>query len=99
MKIRIKEFINDLDGTPITKGEKALDLAHFAINAILSVQEKSKDGAEEKLKKWDLAKKIQKADGETEFTVEEVSLIKKSLADMYGPLIYGQCHDIIENKA
>ena len=53
--------------------------------------------ADDKYAAWKLLNKI-KADGETEITSEEASLIKKICAERSSAGIYGQVVDAIEGK-
>jgi hypothetical protein len=53
---------------------------------------------EEKFKRYELYKKIKDATDPVELKSEDVVLLKKLVGKAYGPLIMGQCWDLLENK-
>jgi hypothetical protein len=81
---------------------RAFRLADACVNALLfnHTDEQGLSG-EEKLKRFQLAKRIQQAktiEGTTEVTAEEISLIKKLVAKLYGPVVLGPTYEALERE-
>lgn len=63
------------------------------VNAVLAPVER--ESGVEKVKKYDLASRIFKED-EVELSVEEISLIKERVGEVFPPLITGQIWKLLE---
>lgn len=94
-----KEF-KDLDGNKIANiPGKTSTLKEVVIEALLAVFEDEKNlTGDEKLKRWELAKRVKSASGVLELSVEEVALIKKLIGKGYGVLVVGQAFSMLEGK-
>ena len=66
------------------------------VNAILSPVER--ESGTKKVEKYELARKIHKAESEVELTVEEISLAKERIGEVFPALIVGQMFNILEGK-
>ena len=84
---------SDDEGTPVTLGI-------VAVNALLTNSEKEEKeksiSADEKVKRFLLASKIQSAKEEVSLTVEEVAIIKKTIAYIYTTLVVGRAFELLE---
>jgi hypothetical protein len=81
-----------------TKGNAAT-LRGVCVEALLASYEDERALAgEEKLKRWELAMKIKKAQDPADLSVEEISLIKKLIGKAYGALVVGQAWSMLEGK-
>lgn len=89
----------NLMGQDIMKDGPVVTLKTVAINALVAIfQDEANISGEEKVKRWELAIRIKKGPDSMEMTAEEVSLVKKLIAKMYGPLISGQAWAYLETK-
>ena len=95
MKVEFSKVIKQLSGKPIVEEGKDVILTTVACNALLSgfPDEQALPG-EEKVKRFVLAEKIFK--GATEFTAEEVALVKKLIGKAYTPLVVGRAFEILD---
>lgn len=102
MVINVSETLKSFDGQTMKDSDgqgniidATLKLA--LINALLApVQNES---GVEKVKKYELARKIYKAENEVELTVEELSLCKKRVGEVFpNPIVVGQVTELLENK-
>ena len=66
----------------------------IAVNAILSPVQK--ESGIEKVKKFNLAQRIYDNDT-VELSVEEVSLIKERIGELFPPLVVGQAFKMLDN--
>lgn len=74
------------------------NLKHAIVNSLLApLQQGKNETGVEKVKKYELAKRVYDND-EVELSAEEVSLIKERLAEVYPPLVVGQCFKILEGN-
>jgi hypothetical protein len=74
-------------------------LGSVAINALLAVfQDEQGLTGEEKLRRWELAVKIKRTQGELDLELEEVLLVKKLIGKAYGPAICGQAWNCLDGK-
>lgn len=75
----------------------SLPLGTMCNRALLGTYQEDRDEkAEDKLGRWELAKKIKAND---EVTIEEVALIKKYVGKAFGPGLMGPIFDILESSA
>lgn len=88
MKVNFAATIDDLiTGKPHKQGADDLTLGVIAIEALLAVEPKESVSGEDKLARYELAKKVKA--GATEITPEEAALIKKRIGHFYGPAVVG----------
>ncbi len=100
MLVAIDTALRDFDGEAIndTKGKPAT-VRGACIEALLAVfQDEQNLSGEEKLKRFQLALKVKESQPVADFTVEELSLMKKLVGKAYAPLIVGQTYTILESK-
>lgn len=111
MKIDVTKKLVDLSGKPIVQPKSDQDrkpnekpemeditLKMVSVNAILVVDPKKPCSGEEKVKRYELAKRIYAADAEVELSAEDIVLIKNSVHDGFQPIISGQVVEILEGK-
>ncbi len=95
MKINLLQELKTLEGETLNvmregKGLEPMTLKNPCINSLMGVYDDEKNlSGEDKVKRYDLATKIQSF-SELEATPEEVSLIRKLVAKAYSPLVVGQ---------
>lgn len=97
MKIKINQVIKGMDFVTPLKGEneKDLTLKEVCINAVITPQKE--DTEKIKLERYDIFKSLRNTNSDlVELTVEQLSLIKKSIAQCYVPLIMGQAFELLE---
>lgn len=103
MRIDFNRELKTLDGRilkdVIDGEERNAILKMVCINALLANSEDDKkiDG-EEKLKRYELAKKIAGANEPLKLRSEEVALIKKLVGKVFGTLIVGQTFQMLEDS-
>lgn len=98
MKINFNIELKDMDGKPIMETkDKPLLLDKVCVNAVLSEIPDEKTTGEQKLQRFQLAKKIYGA-GEIDVTAEEIVLLKDKIGKLYLPLVVGQVFEILEGK-
>lgn len=101
MVIKVSETLKGLNGQVMkdTDGEgNVIDatLKLALINALLAASQK--ESAVDKIRKYELAKKIY-ASEEVEMTAEEVALCKKQVGEVFpNPLVVGQVMEMLEGK-
>lgn len=111
MKIDVTKKLVDLSGKVLTQPKQDQDrktnekpemeditLKMVSVNAILAADPRKSCPGEEKVKRYELAKKIYVADTEVELSAEDIVLIKNSVHDGFQPLISGQVAEILEGK-
>ena len=98
MKIDFNIVLRDMDGEIlVAENGKEATLKGAAINALLGVfQDESTLSGEDKLKRWEIAVKVKESDLTTEFTIEELVVIKKMIGKAYAPIIVGQAWKLLE---
>ena len=101
MKIAVNQVLTQFNGQPIMdmddKGNAIPATVKLAlVNAILA-PERDEKGVQ-KVQKYELAKRIFKAEQEVEVTAEEVVLIKRCVEGAYAPLIVGQLNELLEGR-
>ena len=105
MKIRFDKPLLKLDGEKMFK-ERVEDgkyvetkdefrLRDVCVNALMMNIEEEKIDGTEKMKRYLLATKIQKAN-ELDLKSEEVAKIKELVGKVYGVLIVGQAYEMLE---
>lgn len=101
MKIDVNQTLKTMNGQVMKDDDgtgQIVDatLRMAMVNAILSPIEK--ESGMDKVKKFNLAKKIHDAESEVDLTVEEVSLIKERIGEVFPAIIVGQVFDLLEGK-
>lgn len=98
MKIDFNTALRDMDGKVLVAEDgKEATLKGAAINALLGVfQDESTLSGEDKLKRWEIAVKVKGSDLTTEFSIEELVVIKKMIGKAYAPMIVGQAWKLLE---
>ncbi len=98
MKINFNQELKTLEGKAIPNDKREdTTLRDVATQALLiSYQDESNLGGEQKAKRWLLAMKIQSNSEDIVLTIEEIAEIKKLIGKAYGPLIVGQTWEILE---
>lgn len=95
MKINLNAVLSDVDGSTLKEKDKVVTLKDVCIAAVLTPNQK--DEQRTKMEKWDIYKKLRDAKEECDLQVEEITVVKTSIGDIYPPLIMGQCFDLIES--
>jgi hypothetical protein len=104
MLVAFDTVLRDLDGKPLPEDKDKPEgaqatLKKASIESLLAIyQDEQNLSGEDKLKRWQLATKINGSNGPAEFTVEEVALVKKLIGKAYNPLITGQAWTILEAR-
>ncbi len=103
MKIKTNVKLRSFDGEVLKDNDgkgNVIDatLKNAIVNALLAPlgQGKAEIGTD-KVKKFDLAQQIYNND-EVELTVEEVTLIKERVGEVFGAIVVGQVFNLLEGK-
>ena len=96
MKVKVKTVLEDIkgaalmdpDGNPLVIGE--------VLQAAL-LQDNEKGDVKDAVRRFNLARDIEIND-EVELSAEDVVILKKSLANLYKPLVAGQVCLLLEGK-
>lgn len=105
MKLNFNECLKNFDGKPIREGEgeDAIDitLGLVAQRALGVAGGEEKISGEEKFRRFRLGVKIATAMADTlgigEVTVEEIATIKRTIGEVFPPVITGSAWTIIED--
>jgi hypothetical protein len=103
MKIKTDTPIKNLAGQVMKDNDgqgNSMDASvrTVVVNALLApLQQGKNEQGVDKVKKYELAKKIF-SDDEVELTVEEVALIKSRVGETFPPLVVGQVYEMLEGK-
>lgn len=92
MKINLDYQLVDADDSPIIENGFPVPTVKVLKRAILADEDKDK-----KLERFELFLKLKGADSNTDFTLEECSLLDKAIA-VFPTLIYGQLSLLLNNK-
>jgi len=106
MKVKVNQVLKTIDGQPmkdikeeIDKDGKLVKVAIDAtvklaiVNAVLSPVDK--ETGVDKVKKYELAKKVFNAD-EVDLNEDEIKLIKDSVGKGFAPIIVGQIYELLK---
>lgn len=101
MKVNFDTTLLTLDGKVVKSdvdGKKvSATLKSICVNVLMVSNPREKDlGGEEKLKRYELARKIN-AGGEIEVSAEDVALLKELVGYLYGPLVVGNVYSLFES--
>jgi hypothetical protein len=98
MKLDVNSVIEDLEGSPIMDGDKPVTLGAISKFALLNAFPDEKIDNSKKVERFDLAMKIsiamKQTSSETEFSPEEVSVIRDVVGRGYAPLIVGRVYQM-----
>jgi hypothetical protein len=96
MKVDFGSEITDLKGKPLPNGDGNLTLGDIACTALINVlgDDQAMSG-DDKVKLFRLAQ-LASEGGEQDVKVEDVALLKKRVAKMYGALVVGRVFDLLE---
>ncbi len=107
MKIKLNQALVKMDGEKMFKEEaingkmietkNEFQLKDVCVNSLLANVEKEEIDGVEKMNRYLLATKIQKAN-ELDLKSEEIAKLKKVIGRIYGVLIVGQAFEMLENK-
>jgi hypothetical protein len=98
MKINVSQPLNSYEGKPLVENEKPILLRSVIINALnYTTKDTKPTTAEEKMGLYELSVKVFNED-EIELSSEQISMIKKNMAEMFSPVITGQACMILEGK-
>ncbi len=104
MKINFNVVLMTLDDKPIRSGGTCSECGHVAkpedltlekVSIIALFSTGSKVEADEKLERYVLAQRI-KQHPTVELSAEDIVLIRKEIANVYGPLVYGRASEILD---
>ena|ERR1035437_5513339 len=97
MKVNLNVSLKNMDEVAM-KDEQGneLPLKTFCVNALMADYQGETVDGNEKLKRYTLAKRIFKADGEVELSVEEAALLKQLVPKGHTPLVVGQLFELLE---
>lgn len=96
MKVNFsKPIVNIQTDEPFKTNKGDMLLAHVCVEALLVVdQNDGKTGGEEKLRRYELAKKVS-AGGEINIKPEEATLLKDRIGKTYGPAVVGPAFEAL----
>lgn len=101
MKIDVNETLKALSGETLmdtdSKGTAIEATIKAAIVNALLTPAKSDNGID-KVKKYDLANRVYKAENEIELTVEEAALIKERVGEAFGAIVVGQIWGLLDGR-
>ena len=101
MYVNIDQSFKNVDGTNLVDVDtkEVVKLKPVIVNALLGMfKDEEQLSGGEKLERWQLAIKINNADGDIELSAEEISLIKLLIGKMFTTIIVGQAFEMLENK-
>lgn len=96
MNLNINAIVTNLSGDPIHNEETncPVTLGWIAIQCLMSPKDATALKASDKIKLFSIASKIDS--GVTEYSVEEIALVKNSIGDHPSILVVGKCFELIE---
>lgn len=100
MKINVTQQFHEIDGTPATVGEEKNPFMLRKVlveSLLLTYNDEAHLPGEEKVKRYELAVKIQRED-EPELKIEDIALVKKLVGKAYAPIIVGQAWSMLEGQ-
>ena len=99
MKINVNQELKTFGNETLKDGEgNVFTLKGICATVLLGQPQNEKATGEEKMKRYDLAKKIWTAEGEVDLKAEDISLLKKLVGESYLPLIVGQVWAMLEGE-
>ena len=100
MKIDFSKEFKTFGGETLKDAEgNVFTLKGVCATVLLSQQQNEKATGEEKMKRYELARKIWDAPGGVcDIKAEEIALLKKLIGDAYLPLVVGQAYIMLEGE-
>jgi coproporphyrinogen III oxidase len=99
MKINFAQEFQTFGGEVLKDGEgNIFTLKGVCATVLLGQAQNEKATGEEKMKRYDLAKKIWASEGECDVKAEDVATLKKLVGESYLPLIVGQAFKMLEGE-
>lgn len=95
MKYNFTQPLRDIKGNPIVEKEEVLTFGEAIVNTLLAPTQEEQAG-QEKVRAYELAKKISGAEGEIDIGLDEVERIKKAIHRAV-PLVCGQIITYLES--
>lgn len=104
MKINFSQEIKTIEGDTLLRPKQVGDkieqvpalLKWAVVEALLAPQQSEDLTGEQKAQRYELALKIQAAEGELEVSVDDVSLIKSLTDAQFTPLVVGQVRRMLD---
>lgn len=91
------------NGKPVMKKSPSFTLRKACINVLIMVQQRSPSqarekelSAEDKIERYELAKKIHKSSGLVDLERKEITLLMELIGKIYPPLTVGQAFEILD---
>jgi len=103
MKIDFSQILKNIEGKELkekkedSKEDIPIILSKICVEALMATLQDEKSNGEEKLKRYNLAEKIHKAQ-ELEIATEDIVLLKKRVGDVYPTIIVGPAFRMLEGK-
>lgn len=104
MEVNVNVSFKTLDGknipaNPQKPEEGTMSLKDVCVASLLAPLEEEKLDGNEKAKRYVIAQKIYECEeGTVNLNVEDISLLKKLIGNMYLPLIVGQAYSFLEGN-
>lgn len=95
MRVELETQICGLDGTHLIDGDGPLTLKRVCINALLNQFPGDNETGEDKLRRFQLAKKMNERQS-LELSAEAIAELKQRIARGYGPLVCGQSWELLD---
>lgn len=100
MKVDFSTVLLDMEGKSIDASatdKSPATVRKVVVGALIaSYADEQNLGGDEKVKRWNLALKIQKEADPIDFKSDEIALMKKLVGKAYGPMIVGQVWEALE---
>ncbi|MBN2435569.1 MAG: hypothetical protein JXK07_09930 [Spirochaetes bacterium] len=90
MKANFDTEILGLDGNAIKENGKSVMLKSAVVNILMLTDPKAEETGEQKLKLFNLANKVMQCDAQTDYSAEELALIKERVGKYGTSLVVGR---------
>lgn len=97
MIINFSESIKNLAGNSLKENGKEISIGNICANALLFEDKDDKMTGQEKLERYELAKKIFEKE-KVDLTIEEIAKIKEIVGKYSSTLVVGQVYKYFENN-
>ena len=100
MEVILNRELVGIDGKALeTEDKKKLVLKEVMVRSLLGdFPDETTLAGEEKVRRYQLAMKIMKAETKVDISIEDLALTKKQIAKMYGVLVCAQAWEMLEGK-
>lgn len=99
MKINFAQEFKTFGGETLKDAEgNVFNLKGVCATVLLGQQQNEKATGEEKMKRYELAKKIWDGDGVVDVKAEDITTLKKLIGESYLPLVVGQAYQMLEGE-